>query len=157
MNTFTVPSTGRTSAYPWYCPGHWLLAPSCPLVTCGWLPARCLTISENRQRVIPFRVSIFRGFRSVLYAASLDSSGYLVPLDNVAEGDDSHFGPACQPIWQGLHDDASNVPSLALTMTTCSAHRRVRLAAYRLSLHALRRLRASRPPLEGAVTCPPQG
>lgn len=125
--------------------------------TDGLRLAACSGCPESCQRVTPFRASIFRGFRSVLYAASLDPSGYLVPLDNVAEGDDSHFGPACQLIWQGLHDDASNVPSLALTMITCSAHRRVRIAAYRLSLHALRRLRASHPPLEGAVTCPPQG
>ena len=67
------------------------------------------------------------------------------------------------PVWachsavgQGLHDDASNVPSLALTMTTCSTRRIVRLDADRLYLHALRRLRASRTPLEVAVVCPLQ-
>jgi len=54
--------------------------------------------SESHTRVIPFRVSIGCGFRSVLYAASLVSGGDHVPQDNVAEGDVSHFGPAPQPL-----------------------------------------------------------
>ena len=51
---------------------------------------------------------------------------------------------------QDLHDDASKVRSLTLTMTTCSTRRIVRLNADRLYLHALRRLTASRTPLDAS-------
>jgi len=113
MNAFTVPSSGRMSAYPCHYARRWLFAPSRPLVTCGWLPARCLTTSESHQRVIPFRVSILRDRRVVLYAGS-HSDEYHARVCCMVR-DQSHFGPACQPIWQGLHDDASTAPLLVVT------------------------------------------
>jgi len=83
MNAFTVLSTGHTSAYLKHYLEHWLLVPSYPLKACGWLPARALTPHESRQRVIPFRVSILRDRRVVLYAGS-HLGEYHVPLCYVA-------------------------------------------------------------------------
>ena len=65
---------------------------------CSVRLAACSSCLESHTRVIPFRVSIGCGVRSVLYAASLVSGGNHVPLDNVAEEDDSQFGPATQPL-----------------------------------------------------------
>jgi hypothetical protein len=65
---------------------------------CGLRLAAYSSYLESRRGVTPFRVSIGRGFRLVLYAASLVSRGHHVPRDNGAEGDDSQFGPATQPL-----------------------------------------------------------
>ena len=65
---------------------------------CGVRLAACSDGSESHTQVTPFQVSSGCGIRSVLYAASLVSGGDHVPRDNVAEGEDSHFGPAPQPL-----------------------------------------------------------
>ena len=131
MNTFTVPSAGRTSAYPSHYRGRWLLAPSYPLATCGWLPARCLTTSESRQRVIPFRVPIFRDRRGVLYAGFHLGECH-APMCRMT-WNQSHFGPAIQPL--GRVSMTTPRPHLysSLPIVTCSTGRCVRLAAFRLS------------------------
>jgi hypothetical protein len=131
MNAFTVPSSGRTSAYPCHYARRWLLAPSYPLATCGWLPARCLTSSESHQRVIPFRVPILRDRRVVLYAGS-HSGEYHTRVCCMVRGQ-SHFGPAVQPL--GRVSMTTPHPHLysSLPIVTCSTGRRVRLVAYRLS------------------------
>ena len=87
--------------------------PSYPLKACGWWPARALTPHESRQRVIPFRVSIWRDRRVVLYAGSRSSECHL------SEGQHGRrpvpFGPANSAVGQGLHDDASTAPLLIVT------------------------------------------
>src|SRR3990167_3730386 len=60
------------------------------------------------------------------------------------------FWACLSAVGQGLHDDASDVSSLALPVVTCSARRLVRLKPCRLFLHALRCLIASRPPLDAS-------
>ena len=56
-------------------------------------------------------MSIFRDVRVVLYAVSLVSDGYHVSHEYVAEWRHFPFGPAYQPVWQVLTDDASHIPS----------------------------------------------
>ena len=133
MNTFTVPSAGRTSAYPSRYRGHWLLAPrfAYPLATCGWLPAHALTSHESRQQVIPFRVSIFRDRRVVLYAGFRLGECH-APMCRMT-WNQSHFGPATQPL--GRVSVTTPHPHLysSLPVVTCSTGRFVRLDAYRLS------------------------
>ena len=111
--TFTVLSTGHTSAYPCHYARRLLLVPSRPLKACGWLPARRLTSGESRQRVTPFRVSIFRDRRVVLYAGSRSSEYHVSAWQH---------GRRPVPFWachsavgQGLHDDASTAPLLIVT------------------------------------------
>jgi hypothetical protein len=93
-----------------------------------------------------FRACPERSEGSVPYAASLISRGYHVPRDNVAEGDDSQFGPAPQPLGR-VCTLAPALPigglwlraSASAGVSTCSTRRIVRLDADRLYLHALRR------------------
>ena len=131
MNAFTVPSSGRMSAYPCHYARRWLFAPSRPLVTCGWLPARCLTTSESRQRVIPFRVSILRDRRVVLYAGSRSSECHV----SAGQHDQRPipFGPAIQPLGRVCMTTPHPHLYSSLPIVTCSTGRCVRLAAYRLS------------------------
>ena len=132
MNTFTVPSTGRTSAYPWHYPGPWLLAPSRPLATCGWLPARCLTTSESRQRVIPFRVSIFRDRRVVLRFAAGSRLGECHVSAWQHGRRPVPFGPAIQPLGRFCMTTLQPHLHSSLSIATCSTESPRWLAVYRL-------------------------
>jgi hypothetical protein len=129
--TFTVLSTGHTSAYPCYYARHLLLVPSRPLKACGWLPARALTPHESRQRVIPSRGSILRDRRVVLYAGSRSSEYHVSDWQHGRRP--FPFGPAVQPL--GRVCMTTPLPHLysSLPIVTCSTGRCVRLAAYRLS------------------------
>jgi hypothetical protein len=59
---------------------------------CGVRLAACSDGSESHTRVIPFRVSIGRGFRSVLYAGSHFRVETLYPLTTGPVGDQSRLG-----------------------------------------------------------------
>ena len=131
MNAFNVPSSGRMSAYPCHYARHLLLAPSRPLATYGWLPTRCLTISESRQRVIPFRVSILRDRRVVLYAGFRLGECH-TPLCRMT-WNHSRFGPAIQPLGRVCMTTPHPYLYSSLPIVTCSTGRIVRLDAYRLS------------------------
>ena len=155
--------TGPTSAYPRHYPGPSLLRASysvkaCGLVACSRDPSlRSGQALREPRRVSPFHVSIFRDLRTMLYAVSLVSSGYHVPHYYVAEWRHFPFGPAYQPVWQVLTHDAYASSSKILSLVTCLGRHRSRLAVYSLSALALRRLRTSRTPGEGAVTPAPGG
>ncbi len=131
MNTFTILSTGHTSAYLCHYARLWLLVPSRPLRACGWSPARALTPHESHPRVTPFRVSILCDRRVVLYAGSR-SSEYQVSAWQPGRRP-IPFGPAIQPL--GRVCMTTPLPHLysSLPIVTCSTGRRVRLAAFRLS------------------------
>jgi len=73
-------------------------------------------------------MSIFRDFRTMLYAVSLASSGYHVRRYYVAEWGHFPFGPAYQPVWQVLTHDAYASSSKILSMVTCSGRRHFWLA-----------------------------
>jgi hypothetical protein len=150
-STSTFPRTGLTSAYPRHCSGPLLLEPSLPSMACGWLPAQVAldkfrASPESHRRVTPFRVSIFRDHRTVLYAVSHTSSEYHVCRYYVAEWRQVPFWACLSAVWQVLTHDASDTPLLALSIVTCSQRRHFRLVAYPLSTLALRRLRTSLPP-----------
>jgi hypothetical protein len=129
--TFTVLSTGHTSAYPCYYARHLLLVPSRPLKACGWLPARALTPHESRQRVIPSRGSILRDRRVVLYAGSRSSEYHVSDWQHGRRP--FPFGPAVQPL--GRVCMTTPLPHLysSLPIVTCSTGRLIRLEAYCLS------------------------
>ena len=131
MNAFTVLSTGHTSAYLKHYLEHWLLVPSCPLKACGWLPARCLTPSESHQRVIPFRVSILRDRRVVLYAGSRSGEYHVSAWQHGLRP--VPFGPAIQPLGRVCMTTPHPHLYSSLPIVTCSTGRLVRLEAYRLS------------------------
>ena len=131
MNAFTVLSTGHTSAYPCRYARRLLLVPSCPLRACGWLPARRLTSGESRQRVTPFRVSILRDRRVVLYAGSRSSECHVSAWQHGLRP--IPFGPAIQPLGRVCMTTPQPHLYSSLAIVTCSTGRCVRLAAYRLS------------------------
>jgi hypothetical protein len=131
MNAFTVLSTGHTSAYLKHYLEHWLLVPSCPLMACGWLPARALTPHESHQRVISFRVSILRDRRVVLYAGSRSSECHVSAWQHGRRP--FPFGPAIQPLGRVCMTTPHPHLYSSLPIVTCSTGRCVRLAAYRLS------------------------
>ena len=60
------------------------------------------------------------------------------------------FGPAPQPLGRVCMTTPHPYLYSSLPIVTCSTGRFVRLDAYRLYLHALRRLRASRTPLDAS-------
>jgi hypothetical protein len=131
MNTFTVLSTGHTSAYPCHYARPWLLVPSHPRVACGWWPARVLTPHESYPRVTPFRVSILCDRRVVLYAGSR-SGEYQVSAWQPGLRP-FPFGPAVQPLGRVCMTTPQPHLYSSLPLVTCSTGRRARLAAYRLS------------------------
>ncbi len=97
-------------------------------------------------------MSIFRDFRTMLYAVSLVSSEYHVPRYTTwPNGDVSLLGLPLSvlqtsAVWQVLTHDAYVPLSKILTLATCSRRRRFRLAVYPLSTLARRRLIAILPP-----------
>jgi hypothetical protein len=118
-------------------------------VTVSTVPSR-LMIKPSQRQVTPFRVSILRGCRAVLYAGS---SAEWIPYTNVLYGLKTFpvLGPAvCLEgqiaVRQVLHDDASTTASLSLSIATCLGRHRFRLAVYPLPTLALRRLMTSLPP-----------
>ena len=131
MNAFTVLSTGHTSAYPCRYARRLLLVPSCPLRACGWLPARRLTSGESRQRVTPFRVSILRDRRAVLYAGSRLGECHVSAWQHGLRP--IPFGPAIQPLGRVCMTTPQPHLYSSLPIVTCSTGRFVRLDAYRLS------------------------
>ncbi len=132
MNAFTdVLSTGHTSAYLKHYLEHWLLVPSRPLRACGWWPARALTSHESRQRVIPFRVSIWRDRRVVLYAGSRLSEYHVSAWQHGRRP--VPFGPALQPLGRVCMTTPPPHLYSSLPIVTCSTGRLFRLEAYRLS------------------------
>jgi len=91
-------------------------------------------------------MSIFRGRRSALYAASLVSSDYHVPRYTTwPNGDVSLLGLRVTAVSQVLTHDAYVPSSKILTIATCSRRHRLRLAVYPLSALALPRLIAGLP------------
>ena len=60
--------------------------------SCGLRLAACSDCAESHTRVIPFRVSIGRGFRSVLYAGSHLRVETMYPLTTGPAGDQSRLG-----------------------------------------------------------------
>ena len=129
--TFTILSTGHTSAYPCRYARPWLLVPSCPLRACGWLPARVLTTHESHQRVIPFRVSILRDRRVVLYAGSRSGEYHVSEWQHGRRP--VPFGPAVQPLGRVCMTTPQPHLHSSLPIVTCSTGRLIRLEAYRLS------------------------
>ena len=101
---------------------------------------------ESPWWVTPFRMSIWRGGRPVLYAGPHRSDGHPASAYGGAKWGPIPFGPACQPFRQVPTDDASTVPLLALAVATRWGPRDLRLVAYPLFALALRRLSASRAP-----------
>jgi len=113
----------------------------------------CSRIWESTRRVSPFRMSILRDLRTVLYAVSLVSGRYQVALEYVAKWEHFPFEPACQgrsaerPYLAGsVGAQRRCAPTTLqaylrpLPIATCWGHHRLRLAAYPLFTLALRRV-----------------
>jgi hypothetical protein len=143
----TFPRTGLTSAYPRRYSGPLLLEPSSSLGASGWLPAPSW---GEPQGVSPFRMSIFRGLRAVLYAVSLASGrrpGCAKPGPN---GDNSRLGlprgigtiPRGLPVSRFGRFQLTTLPAYLrlLPIATCWGRHRLRLAVYPLLTLALRRV-----------------
>jgi hypothetical protein len=105
--------------------------PSYPLKACGWLPARRLTSGESRQRVTPFRVSILRDRRVVLYVGSRLSECHVSAWQHGLRP--IPFGPATQPLGRVCMTTPQPHLDSSLPIVTCSTGRLIRLEAYRLS------------------------
>ena len=83
-------------------PEHWLLGASYSGVACGWFPAPARS-GESARRVSPFRVSLWRGGRLLLYA------GFSMGCTRIALGISA---PESLPFWAGL---LTSVDRLSLT------------------------------------------
>jgi hypothetical protein len=149
-STSTFPHTGLTSAYPRHYPGHLLLEPSFPSGHPAWPPAPIAerAVDGLLRSVCSFSVALGRhctprpSYRvNTTYPAILRGRMETVPYLGLR--------PVCRQasaVSQVLTHDACMPSSRILTIATCSRCRRTRLAAYPLSVLALRRLIASLTP-----------